>query len=79
MDDLRRRFDTLTERERAVMALVVSGRQNKQTAVELGTSEKTVKKHRAQVMAKMRATSLPDLVRMSDRLELSGHAGMLPT
>ncbi len=79
VDDLRRRFETLTDRERAVMVLVTSGRLNKQTAGELGTSEKTVKKHRAHVMAKMGATSLPDLVRMADRLKLPDRVATLPS
>ena len=65
---LRDRFDTLTAREREVMALVVAGKLNKQAAGELGTTEKTIKAHRAQVMRKMEAVSLPDLVRMADRL-----------
>jgi FixJ family two-component response regulator len=65
---LRDRFETLTAREREVMALVVAGRLNKQAASELGTTEKTIKAHRAQVMRKMEAVSLPDLVRMADRL-----------
>lgn len=74
LDELRQRFSMLTDRERAVMALVVSGRLNKQIAGDLGTSEKTVKAHRAHAMHKMRATSLPDLVRMADRLRLGGVA-----
>lgn len=65
---LRERYDTLTAREREVMALVVAGRLNKQAAGELGTTEKTIKAHRAQVMRKMGAVSLPELVRMADRL-----------
>jgi FixJ family two-component response regulator len=65
---LRDRFETLTAREREVMALVVAGRLNKQAASELGTTEKTIKAHRAQVMRKMAAMSLPELVRMADRL-----------
>jgi FixJ family two-component response regulator len=68
---LRDRFDTLTAREREVMALVVTGLLNKQIAGELGTAEKTIKVHRAQVMHKMAADSLADLVRMADRLNLS--------
>ena len=65
---LRERYLTLTAREREVMALVATGRLNKQIASELGTSEKTVKAHRGQVMSKMRAGSVADLVRMADLL-----------
>jgi FixJ family two-component response regulator len=65
---LQDRYSTLTAREREVMALVVTGRLNKQIASDLGTSEKTVKAHRGQVIRKMRARSLPELVRMADRL-----------
>jgi FixJ family two-component response regulator len=64
-DELAARQAWLTRRERQVMALVVDGLPNKRIATELGTSEKTVKVHRARVMAKMAARSLPDLVRMS--------------
>jgi RNA polymerase sigma factor (sigma-70 family) len=67
---LRRRFDTLTPRQREVMARMVAGRLNKQIAGELGTSEATVKTHRQQVMAKMRAESLADLIRFADQLGL---------
>lgn len=66
--ELRIRYDSLTPREREVMALVVSGLLNKQIAAELGTSEITVKVHRAQVMLKMQADSLADLVRISEKL-----------
>jgi FixJ family two-component response regulator len=62
------RFDTLTPREKEVMALVVTGMLNKQIAGVLGTTEKTVKVHRAQVMHKMQADSLATLVRMADSL-----------
>jgi FixJ family two-component response regulator len=66
--ELRRLHDSLTPREREVMGLVVTGLLNKQIAAELGTSEITVKVHRAQVMHKMQAESLADLVRTSERL-----------
>lgn len=65
---LRARFDSLTGREREVMALVAAGQLNKQIAAELELAEVTVKVHRAQVMAKMQARSLPDLVLMAHRL-----------
>jgi FixJ family two-component response regulator len=68
---LRARFETLTAREREVMALVVTGRLNKQIAGDLGISEITVKVHRGQVMRKMHASSLPDLGRMADKLKLA--------
>ena len=67
---LRSRCASLTPREREVMALVVSGLLNKQVGGELGISEITVKAHRGQMMRKMKADSLPDLVRMNARLEL---------
>ena len=66
--ELRERYAALTERERQIMAFVVIGRPNKQIAVELNLSEMTVKVHRGQVMRKMKAASLPDLVRMADQL-----------
>jgi FixJ family two-component response regulator len=65
---LRERFDSLTAREREVMVLVAAGLLNKQIAAELQLAEVTVKVHRGQVMAKMQARSLPELVRMADRL-----------
>jgi FixJ family two-component response regulator len=67
---LRRRFEALTPRQRDVMARMVTGRLNKQIAGELGTSEATVKTHRKQVMAKMRAESLADLIKFADQLGL---------
>ena len=66
--ELRSRYRLLTPREREVMALVVTGLLNKQTAGELGTSEASVKVHRQHVMEKMRAGSLAALVRMADRV-----------
>ncbi|HEY4193219.1 MAG TPA: LuxR C-terminal-related transcriptional regulator, partial [Mesorhizobium sp.] len=63
-------YETLTSREREVMALVVTGRLNKQIGADLGISEITVKVHRGQVMRKMHASSLPDLARMADKLQL---------
>ena len=67
---LRNCYESLTPREREVMALVVSGLLNKQVGGELGISEITVKAHRGQVMRKMKADSLPDLVTMAARLGL---------
>ena len=67
---LRRRFEALTPRQRDVMARMVAGLLNKQIAGALGTSEATVKTHRKQVMAKMQAESLADLIRIADQLGL---------
>ena len=71
--ELQERYSLLSAREREVMSLVVSGLLNKQIAAELGASETTVKTHRGHVMRKMEAKSLPDLVRMADRLKISTH------
>ena len=68
--DLQLRHESLTPRERQVFALVVRGLLNKQIAGELGTAEKTVKIHRGQVMRKMEARSVPDLVRMAEKLAI---------
>jgi RNA polymerase sigma factor (sigma-70 family) len=69
--ELEERFNSLTPRERELLALVVTGRPNKQIAHELDLSEMTVKVHRSQIMRKMQAKSLVDLVRMADKLSVS--------
>jgi FixJ family two-component response regulator len=74
MQDLRGRYTSLTSRERQVMALVVSGLLNKQVGGELSISEITVKAHRGQVMQKMKANSLADLVRMAGKLRLTSQS-----
>ena len=71
LQELRSRFASLTPRERELMERVVAGLLNKQIGAELGTSETTVKIHRHQVMEKMGAGSLPELVRMADRLGIA--------
>lgn len=89
MHELRDRYASLTPRERDVMALVVSGLLNKQVGGQLGISEITVKAHRGQVMQKMKANSIADLVKMAGRLHdndaikrsmiLSGHQSRVVT
>jgi len=76
--DLRARFDTLSPREREVMALVAAGRANKQIAAELGVSIVTAKVHRGHVMRKMLARSVADLVRMADQLGVRAASGPIP-
>jgi len=68
LTELQERFALLTVREREVMESLIAGRLNKEIGVTLGAAESTVKAHRSQVMRKMHANSLPDLVRMADRL-----------
>jgi FixJ family two-component response regulator len=75
LDTFRRRFDRLTPREREVMALVVTGRLNKQVASDLSAAEKTIKVHRARVMAKMEVTSLAQLVHIVDSFDILSTAG----
>ena len=70
--ELRQRYEQLTPREREVMALVVAGQLNKQVASELSTTERTIKFHRAHIMQKMGVESLADLVRMAEKLGVSG-------
>ncbi len=73
--ELQERFNSLTAREREVLALVVAGRMNKQIAAQLALSENTVKVHRSQITQKMRAKSLVDLVRIADKLGISRNPG----
>jgi FixJ family two-component response regulator len=77
--ELRRRYSSLTTRERQVMHLVASGLRNKQSAWELGISEFTLQIHRAQVMQKMRAPSIAHLVRMAATLNVPHYASREPT
>ena len=72
--DMRRRYESLTNREREVMRLVVSGLLNKQIAGELGSGEVTVKMHRGQVMRKMKARSIVELLRMAEKIGITGEA-----
>lgn len=67
---IQNRYELLTPREREVLALIVTGRPNKQVAHVLGVGEKTIKVHRARVMTKMRAASLVELARLADRLQI---------
>jgi FixJ family two-component response regulator len=76
--ELRKRLETLTPRERQVLALVVTGMLNKQIAGELGTTDLTIKAHRGRVMRKMGAGSLPDLVRMAGKLRISSEPDVRP-
>lgn len=72
LDSIQERFDTLTPREREVMALIVTGKLNKQVAGDLGTTEKTIKVHRARVLEKMQVHSLAELVPLAEKLGLLG-------
>jgi FixJ family two-component response regulator len=76
--ELQQRLETLTPRERQVLALVVAGRLKKQIAGELGTTELTIKVHRGRVMRKMGADSLADLVRIAERLKVSAWGRVIP-
>ena len=73
--ELQARLASLTAREREILPLVVTGRPNKQIAYELAVSEMTVKVHRSQIMRKMRAKSLVDLVRIADKLGITPNPG----
>ena len=75
MRELQQRFDLLTAREREVVSLVAAGKLNKQIADQLGTAENTIKVHRSRAMEKLRAESLPDLVRMIEKLKEVPQAG----
>jgi len=76
---LRERLESLTPREREVLPLVVSGLLNKQVAAELGTTEATVKVHRSQLMKKMGADSLPELVRIAEKIGVRGSSDKTST
>jgi FixJ family two-component response regulator len=75
IDELRKRYESLTPREREVMALLVKGLLNKQVGAELGMSETTVKFHRANLTQKMRVESLPDMVRIAEKLRQPDESG----
>ncbi|HEX4590528.1 MAG TPA: LuxR C-terminal-related transcriptional regulator, partial [Gemmataceae bacterium] len=75
VDAIRQLAAKLTDREREVLGLVVSGLLNKQIGHRLGVTEKTVKFHRGNVMQKMRAASLPDLVRRAEKIGIAPRAG----
>jgi len=79
MATLREQFESLTPREREVLPLVVSGLRNKQIAAEIGTSETTAKVHRSQLMRKMGAESLADLVRMAEKMGIPSQAASKPS
>ena len=72
---LRERFESLSPREREVVAMVVSGMLNKQIAAQIGSAENTIKVHRSRAMEKMQANSLADLVKMIERLQVSSGKG----
>lgn len=74
-DEILQRLAGLTPREREVLSLVVEGKLNKQVAADLGTVEKTIKVHRARVMAKMKVRTLAELVRLADKVGIPGSAG----
>jgi FixJ family two-component response regulator len=74
VSEVRRRYESLTKREREVMKLIVSGLLNKQIAAELGSSETTVKMHRGQIMHKMKAQSVVQLARMAEKIGITSEA-----
>jgi FixJ family two-component response regulator len=74
IEDLRQRYENLTPREREVLSLVAAGLLNKEVAGKLATTERTIKFHRAHIMRKMRVVSLAELVRLVERLGISGPA-----
>lgn len=78
LDELRNRFDSLSSREREIMIQATAGRLNKQIAFEIGITESTVKVHRANLMRKMKARSLPELSRMADQLRLAPEISQHP-